>query len=137
MKKKTCPFCKKGFLQQKLKKLTFSYKGRKLVLAQPGEYCSSCAEGIVDGDDIKATEKELHNFRAQVDGLLTTDQVRRIRKKLRLTQQEAAEVFGGGPNAFSRYERGEVRQTKALDQLLRLLDEHPEQLEELRRKEAA
>ena len=30
----------------------------------------------------------------------------RVRKKLALDQQEAAAIFGGGVNAFSRYENG-------------------------------
>lgn len=137
MSKKSCPFCGKGYLERKIRKLTFKYHGHKIQIPQPGEYCNSCVEGIINGEDLKATEKALHNFRAEVDGLLTTEQIRRIRKKLNLTQQQAAEIFGGGTNAFSRYERGEIRQTRALDKLFRLLDKHPEQLEELREKEAA
>ena len=35
------------------------------------------------------------------------------------------------------YERGETRQGKALDKLLRLLDRHPELLDEVRVKNAA
>jgi hypothetical protein len=34
------------------------------------------------------------------------------RKRLRLTQKQAAELTGGGHNAFSRYERGEARKNK-------------------------
>jgi HTH-type transcriptional regulator/antitoxin MqsA len=136
MENKSCPFCGKGKLARAKKTILFDYKGHSIELEQPGEYCDSCDEGIINGSDLKATEKELHDFRAKIDDLLTTDEVRRIRTKLGLTQHQAAEIFGGGPNAFSRYERGEVRQTKALDQLLRLLDRHPEQLDELTRSNA-
>ena len=137
MKDKSCPFCTNGELILKEKSISFKYKGNSIELNQPGQFCNSCDEGIVDGNDIKATEKALHNFRAKIDGLLTTDEVREIRTKLSLTQLQAAEIFGGGPNAFSRYERGEVRQTKALDQLLKLLNKHPHLLDEIPHDEAA
>jgi HTH-type transcriptional regulator / antitoxin MqsA len=137
MKEKPCPFCNDGKLTQCVRPLSFNYKGSSIKIDQPGQYCNSCDEGIVHGSDIKATEKALHNFRAKIDGFLTTEEIRLIRSKLNLTQQQAAVIFGGGTNAFSRYERGEVRQTKALDQLLRLLDKHPHLLEEVPRDEAA
>jgi HTH-type transcriptional regulator/antitoxin MqsA len=136
MKEKSCPFCTDGKLTQGVKSLSFNYKGSSIKIDQPGKHCNSCDEGIVNGSDIKATEKALHDFRAKIDGLLATDEVRQICSKLNLTQQQAAEIFGGGPNAFSRYERGEIRQTKALDQLLRLLDKHPHLLDEIPRNEA-
>jgi len=48
-----------------------------------------------------------------------------------LTQQKASEFFGGGVNAFSRYERGETPVPKPLSQLLLLLYIHPDLLLEL------
>lgn len=51
---------------------------------------------------------------------------------LRLDQREAAALFGGGVNAFSRYETGKTKPPLALVQLLRLLERHPELLEEMR-----
>lgn len=55
-----------------------------------------------------------------------------IRKRLKLTQAEAARITGGGPNAFSRYEWGKARPLLALIKLFRLLDRHPELLNELK-----
>jgi HTH-type transcriptional regulator/antitoxin MqsA len=51
-----------------------------------------------------------------------------VRKKLKLDQREAAELFGGGVNAFSRYETGKTKPPLALIKLLRILDSHPELL---------
>jgi HTH-type transcriptional regulator/antitoxin MqsA len=48
--------------------------------------------------------------------------------------REASEIFGGGVNAFSRYETGKARPPVALVKLLRVLDRHPELLEEVRAK---
>ena len=58
-------------------------------------------------------------------------EIRRIRRKLGLSQAMAAKLTGGGHNAFSRYERGEATPLPAVMNLLRLLDRHPELLKEL------
>ncbi|GHT94565.1 antitoxin [Betaproteobacteria bacterium] len=58
-------------------------------------------------------------------------EVRTIRKKLGLKQHEAAKLFGGGINAFSEYELGKTRPHKSTLQLLRLLNRHPELLNEI------
>ncbi|MBV4522894.1 type II toxin-antitoxin system MqsA family antitoxin [Pseudomonas sp. SWRI74] len=53
-------------------------------------------------------------------------EMKRIRRKLHLTQKETVQLLsGGGHNAFSRYERGEVLPPKALMLLMRLLDRYP------------
>jgi len=56
----------------------------------------------------------------------------RVRRKLALDQRQAAAIFGGGPNAFSRYENGKTKPPLALVKLLRLLDRHPDPLNEVR-----
>ncbi|WP_306670732.1 MULTISPECIES: type II TA system antitoxin MqsA family protein [unclassified Endozoicomonas] len=55
-----------------------------------------------------------------------------VRKKLTLDQKEAGEMFGGGVNAFSRYENGKTKPPLSLVKLFRLLDNHPELLSEIR-----
>ncbi len=128
---KTCPFCGKGILERKTVREAYSYKGQTLEVEQPGTWCNVCDEGVLESVDLKATQKQIRDFQVQVDGLLSSSEIRRIRKKLKLTQKQAADIFGGGPNAFSRYERGEASPVRATSHLLRLLDKHPEQLQEL------
>lgn len=55
-----------------------------------------------------------------------------VRKKLALYQREAGEIFGGGVNAFSRYENGMTKPPLALVKLLKVLDRHPDLLNEIR-----
>lgn len=54
------------------------------------------------------------------EGLLTGEQVGFVLSKLDLSKNEAALIFGGGPNAFQKYIAGDVLQSKAMDRLLRL-----------------
>jgi HTH-type transcriptional regulator/antitoxin MqsA len=75
--------------------------------------------------------ESIKRIAADVDAQEATE-LARIRKKLKLTQQEAAKITGGGPNAFSRYENGKAKPLPAVTNLFRLLNRHPELLEELR-----
>ncbi|MFZ0150368.1 MAG: type II TA system antitoxin MqsA family protein [Xanthobacteraceae bacterium] len=63
--------------------------------------------------------------------------MRRIRVKLKLSQRDAGFVLGGGPNAFQKYESGEILVSKAMANQLRMLDAHPEQVEELKEQATA
>ena len=56
-------------------------------------------------------------------GLLTGPEIAQVRIALKLNQREAAALFGGGLNAFNKYESGEVLQSFAMDRLLRLARE--------------
>lgn len=58
--------------------------------------------------------------------------IARVRSELDLDQREAADIFGGGVNAFSRYENGKTKPPMALVKLLKLLDRHPDLLNEIR-----
>jgi len=132
-----CPICKGKKMERKVLLQTFTYKGKRFKYEQPGLYCNDCDEAILDIADMDAVGPILFDFRAKVDGYLPTGEIRRIRRKLNLTQKAAAEIFGGGHNAFSRYESGLTRPPKSTDSLLRLLDKQPKLLGEIPKDKAA
>ena len=89
---------------------------------------------VTDGavsDCNKATALEIQEQRSRIDGILTPVEIAKIRRHLNLNQKDASRIFGGGINAFNRYERGTNPIPKPLSMLLLLLDKHPEQLQEL------
>ena len=129
-----CLACQKGTLSRTIKEQVFSYKGKSITLEQPGMWCDHCEEGILSGRDIEVTEKAFEEFKAKVDNLLSPADIRRIRNILQLTQREAAEIFGGGKNAFSRYETGDLKPSVALSNLLKMFERHPEDLKYFSRK---
>ena len=135
-KGKTCPSCFKGILEHRVNLTKFEYHGRILEYNQEGAWCNKCGEGIIAGNEAKASETLLDEFIARVDKEEAAE-LARIRKKLGLTQKEAAMIAGGGHNAFSRYERGEAKPVAAVVNLFRLLDRHPELLKELKNRKAA
>ncbi len=93
--------------------------------------CQDCKQRAINRLGVKPSEKDIKELYAIVNGLLTSAEVRQIRKNLNLTQREAALICGGGPNAFSRYERGEIIPVRATSNLLRLLNKYPEEVKYL------
>lgn len=124
-----CPLCGSGNLCEKVVEECFSYKEHSLTVP---DYrileCSACGEAIVGKDLARRAEKLLRDFGREIDGLLTASDIKRIRHKLHLTQEQMATVLGGGLKGFARYENGQVVQSRAMDNLLRILDRFPESL---------
>lgn len=105
--------------------MTISYKGHSATFDMPGWYCDASEESIHTGEDMKVSDRELNRLKAKVEGLLVPQEVRRIRQRLRLSQKEAGRLIGGGPNAFQKYESGEVLVSHAITSALVLLDRDP------------
>ena len=60
-------------------------------------------------------------LKISLSGTLTRTEIKAMRKSLGLTQIEASKIFGGGPNAFSRYEKGKTIPSKSTCNLLGLI----------------
>ena len=73
----------------------------------------------------------MKELKAENNHILSSEQIRKIRKKLKLTQEEAGRLIGGGLRAFQKYESGEVYPSQAASNLLRLLDNEPDRIKEL------
>ena len=125
----TCPLCGGGKLEEQVIEERFTYKGQSLVVP---DYrileCPACGEAVVPRESARRAEKVIRDFGRGVDGLLSAADIKRIRHKLHLTQEQMAQVLGGGLKGFARYENGQVIQSRAMDNLLRILDRFPESL---------
>ena len=120
-------------LRHGVKKVAYEYKGRVSVIPKiAGWHCPNCHEVEFDAGEGARFAEAIQLIAADIDAKEAAE-LARIRKKLKLTQLEAARLTGGGPNAFSRYERGKAKPLPAVTNLFRLLDHHPELLDELER----
>ena len=106
-------------------------KQQSTVKRVSGWHCPNCREVEFDPGEGQRYGAALEALAATVAAREAAD-LRAIRIRLGLTQKAAAELTGGGHNAFSRYERGEVRPLPAVINLFRVLDMHPELLDQLR-----
>ena len=112
----------------------YTYKGEVTIIpAVTGDFCPACGEVTLDRDESMRTSTAMLEFNKQVNAsIVDPGLIASVRKKLALDQREAAEIFGGGVNAFSRYETGKTKPPLALVKLFRILDRYPDLLAEVR-----
>ena len=129
-----CPVCGAAELIHDTRDLTYTYKGESTVIpAVTADFCPACDESITGLAETERVIREMQAFHKQVNASIVDPAFMvQVRKKLDLGQREAAELFGGGVIAFSRYENGKTKPPLALVKLFKLLDRHPELLQELR-----
>ena len=131
------PVCPKtgAPMRRDIRPMTLTYKGESITFDQPGWYCDESDEGILVGKDLRISDRMLNRLKARSEGLLGPEEIRRIRKKLRLSQEAAGRVIGGGPRAFQKYESGDLLPSRAISSALILLDRDPGALTVLTRKQ--
>jgi HTH-type transcriptional regulator / antitoxin MqsA len=115
--------------------MTLSYKDESITFDMPGWYCDKSEESIHTGADMKVSDRMLNRLKARSEGLLEPQEIRRIRKKLGLSQEAAGVVIGGGPRAFQKYESGGLLPSRAISSALILLDNDPKALSVLKRRQ--
>jgi len=129
-----CPTCGKAKLVHDTRDVAYTYKGESTVLPDvTGDFCPACDEYMLGDVESRRTMDLMLAFNRQVNASIVDPAfIAGVRKKLDLDQRQAAEIFGGGVNAFSRYETGRTKPPLALVKLLKVLDRHPDLLAEVR-----
>lgn len=133
IEQRLCGSCGMTGMERTIRDVQRDFQGQMLTIqAVDGWHCPHCGEVEF------ATVEEAERFFATAQALQQealrqqAEAIRAIRSRLGLTQKQAAELLGGGVNAFSEYERGVTRPSKSTLILLKLLDKHPELLREAR-----
>lgn len=129
-----CPECGVGELVHDVRDMPYVYKGERTTLpAVEADWCPECGEGVMGlAESTRVSQAMLAFNKAVNTRRVKPEFIVAVRRKLNLDQREAGELFGGGINAFSRYENGKASPPVALVQLLKLLDHHPDLLDEIR-----
>src|SRR3954468_4176034 len=127
-----CPACGTTMRERKAR-LTFPVNGEKVpVPAAAHLRCPNCGEVVLRLDDTRhLRESALAIYRARY-GLLSSDEIRSLRERLRLTQGALSKLLHLGGNTLSRWEAGRNVQTAAMDILLRLIRDVPGSIDYLR-----
>lgn len=129
-----CPSCGAAELVHDTRDVPYAYKGETTVIPSvTGEFCPACDEIVLERRQGDRYGELVSAFQRQVNAAYVDPAyIAAVRRKLNLDQREAAEIFGGGVNAFSRYETGKTKPSLALVKLLKLLDHHPDLLAEIK-----
>lgn len=93
----------------------------------PGWYPDDDGDSIHTGAELAESDQVFQELKAAYAA-----HVRRVRKRLKLTQEEAGRIIGGGRRAFQKYESGTTPPSDAAVGLIALLERHPEEIEFLR-----
>lgn len=116
-----CPLCGEGHVTTHSEMVESEYKKQNAMLPLVFKQCDACGTDFAGAAEAKLNKRALMAWRKQVDGLLTGEEITALRKIYKMTQGQAAKMFGGGPVAFSKYENDDVAQSEAMDTLLRLV----------------
>lgn len=131
------PICPKtgAPMRRDVRPMTLKYKGETITFDMPGWYCDKSEESIHTGSDMKVSDRMLNRLKSRHEGLLEPEEIRRIRKRLSLTQEAAGLMIGGGPRAFQKYESGDLLPSRAISSALVLLDRDPKALSLLKKRQ--
>lgn len=123
-----CPTCQSENIERHMAKETIIDRSGQAYVLDSYEYstCSACGTEFVTAPQARSNEKQFADARRKEQGLLSTERIADIRRKLKLRQEDASQIFGGGANAFSKYELGYVTQSVAMDRLLRVAEKYPD-----------
>ncbi|KKW93801.1 type II TA system antitoxin MqsA family protein [Sphingobium chungbukense] len=115
-------------LRRDVRKQIVAFGSLSRTVDVPGWYPDDASDSIHSGEDLAESDRVFRDLKAAYGA-----RVRRIRRdKLKLTQEEAGRLIGGGRRAFQKYESGATPPSDAAVGLIELLDRHPEELEFLR-----
>ena len=114
-------------LRRDVRSQTVSVGSMSRIVDVPGWYPDDDSDSIHSGADLKTSDEAFQELRAAYAA-----HVKAVRKRLKLTQEEAGRIIGGGCRAFQKYESGATPPSDAAVGLLEILNRHPEEVETLR-----
>lgn len=119
--KTLCPLCGEGHVTPRTESMQTEYRDKQGTVTLRYAECDACGSEITGDANGRANKRAVVAFRKSVDGLLTGAEIRALREKFGITQDQAARLFGGGPKAFSKYEADDVAHSEAMNNLLCLV----------------
>ncbi len=122
-----CPVCTRGNLQKRRAAHTYTYKSQQKTIKDVEYFqCDLCEESVENPDSVKRIGKILKEWHKQIDGFLSGEEIRAIRKRIGCTQAIMGLVLGAGEKSIARYENSLLTPSAPMDALLRLLQENPD-----------
>lgn len=128
-----CPVCGEGTWQKKSDGVYIFRHGRKehRVSGQHYAHCEHCGtQGYLPGQREK-NRLLIQAYQKTLPGYVSPSDVLAVREKYLLTQAEAARIFGGGVQGFSKWERGVASPAGPTARIIRLALKFPEVMRDL------
>lgn len=126
-----CPACEEGRLRRKAYERLVEHRGVSGHIQQFKRTCDHCGIDLFDEQTARENKRAWVSFQKQVDGVPIGEQIRAMRKLIGLTSEQAGELLGGGPKAFSKYENDELVPSGAMRTMLNYLLRYPERINDV------
>ena len=114
-------------LRRRVGPQTISFGSMSRTINVPGWYPDDDSDAIHSGADLAESDRIFRELRAAYAA-----HVRSVRKRLKLTQEEAGRLIGGGRRAFQKYESGATPPSDAAIGLIEILHRDPGKLDILK-----
>ena len=92
------------------RKETYTVKGEPFEVLAQVAVCPQCNQDLYDDELDSQTQQSVFNQYRQKHGLLTPDEIRRIREKYKLSQKAFSQLLGFGEVTIHRYELGSIQE---------------------------
>jgi putative zinc finger/helix-turn-helix YgiT family protein len=129
-----CTTCGNKSLTEQVVPFVFSHGTKEYVIDDRQTVCGSCGTISYVGEQIGRHELAVAAKIREMDGLLSAEDLRRIRLKYAFRQTDMEAMLSVGPKTWTRWERGKVPQSKAADTLIRVIADDPEVARRLMQK---
>lgn len=113
-----CNDFREGVLKKKRVKV--SVKGVDVNADIYELYCVKCHELLTSDEVEKMNDVAIFDSYKRAMGLLTSTEIKDIRKRRRMSQAQMADFLSIGEKDVTRYENGSI-QTKSIDKMIRLI----------------
>ncbi len=124
-----CLLCGSQGVRDVVRERRVTVNGNELVIPEDhATHCEKCGEEFYTGSQARIADRKLVDARRRAESLLTSDDIRGLREALQLSQNELEKAIGTGPKTFVRWENGTAVQSKAADDVLRLIALDPDNL---------
>ena len=114
-------------LRRDVRPMTITYAIYSRTIDVPGWYPEGAGDAIHTGKDLTEWNQIYQQMRVDY-----SKRIRALRTRLKLTQEEAGRILGGGKRAFQKYETGKTPPSDAAIALLEIIERHPEDVEILK-----
>lgn len=130
----TCPVCAEGHLHAQTTVTACVIGSVSVDLERQSHGCDICGTEFALPQDARFNARAFRCAEQKLNGKLTGDEIRALRKDLSVTQEVAGKLFGGGPVAFCKYERHDLAPSEPMDNLLWIVREFPSLAKHLGRR---
>lgn len=118
-----CPICEsKGTITKNKIKENFNIRGEDINVEYENFKCSKCGEQYIDAVPDNDPFNLAYRKYRKIHNMLQPEDIKGIRKKYGITQNELSRLLGVGGATLSRYENGAL-QDKAYDSQLKLISD--------------